>query len=835
MTNNQESDHAKKMALPSLVGRYVGQQMWGQPWIAFPWIKHIEQRILEAILDKTRERFLIINAPPQTGKSSYVGALLPFWLTGMMPDLNLMYISYSDDFSESRSKDVRALQKAWGKELFGTSIDPDHNKVAEWRILGHRGGMLSVGIGGLITGKPGDCFPGDTLVSTPQGPRRMDWLARNGGTVWGYDHDAGTAVPRRIVASAAKGKRPLVEVIFTSGRRLRCTADHPIYVVGKGYTPARLVEGGAEVRAHRVAPLQSVRDTRSDARVRVRQEDANGEPGNLLRQALLRHEHEIPCLRQVWGAGLEGQEVLLAGVPGGSERRVATDGHLPDVRRHVQAEVVSPAVLFSRLRQHRTLGADDRRGQLALQGRNLLLEVVSGDATPGARSRRRELRRLPVDRSAGRSPCGSQPAEQRPDESNRPVQLLPYEAPQVDSDTVSLVRPVCGGGVEVYDIQVEGTHNFFAGEVLVHNCILIDDLIKNDVEARSESAKKGHLAEWDGTIATRLQPGGTVIVIATRWAEDDLSGALIARMQEPGYAGPQWEVISFPAFAEPSEEMEGELTPEELVTWRDIIGREFGEVLDCRFSRIPGRDPDDYFNIVKASRDPMKFASLYQQRPFSAEGSMFKRENWRYYNVDERPEMEQVVRVWDLAGTEAGGDWTAGTKMGRANGKMWILDVQRFRHASGTVLNKVIETAGVDGYGCAILVEEEKGGAGKSTVAALQKMLPGYNLDAAKAEGDKRSRATLYSSEQQNNRVMLPEEGSVAWDVKGFKDEHVRMMQDGRLPKHDDRIDTGAYGALFLVGGQPVEMWVPEFGEALTPEALMNRLLGEPVVGGGYT
>lgn len=221
---------------------------------AFPWIKHIEQRILEAILDKARERFLIINAPPQTGKSSYVGALLPFWLTGMMPDLNLMYISYSDDFSESRSKDVRALQKAWGKELFGTSIDPDHNKVAEWRILGHRGGMLSVGIGGLITGKPGDCFPGDTLVSTPQGPRRMDWLARNGGTVWGYDHDAGTAVPRRIVASAAKGKRPLVEVIFTSGRRLRCTADHPIYVVGKGYTPARLVEGGAEVRAHRVAP-----------------------------------------------------------------------------------------------------------------------------------------------------------------------------------------------------------------------------------------------------------------------------------------------------------------------------------------------------------------------------------------------------------------------------------------------------------------------------------------------------------------------------------------------------------------------------------------------------
>ena len=69
------------------------------------------------------------------------------------------------------------------------------------------------------------------------------------------------------------------------------------------------------------------------------------------------------------------------------------------------------------------------------------------------------------------------------------MQLLPYEAPQVDSDTVSLVRPVCGGGVEVYDIQVEGTHNFFAGEVLVHNCILIDDLIKNG-KAKFEGDRK---------------------------------------------------------------------------------------------------------------------------------------------------------------------------------------------------------------------------------------------------------------------------------------------------------------------------------------------------------
>lgn len=519
-TESAEVDHLRRMALPSFVGMDIGREFWGADWIPYPWVQYVEQRVLDAILDETHERYVIVNLPPQVGKSSYIGTLLPFWITGMKPDKACMYISYSGDFSEARSKDVRALHARWGQELFGVAIDPDRNKIGEWGILGHRGGMLSVGVGGLITGKPGDV-------------------------------------------------------------------------------------------------------------------------------------------------------------------------------------------------------------------------------------------------------------------------------------------------------------------------IIIDDLIKNAEEARSDAAKKGHLAEWQGTIKSRLQPGGTVIIVATRWAEDDLSGALINEMNQPNYIGPQWEVISLPAFAEPNEELEGELTPEELEVWTDRLGRKFGEVLDCRFSRIPGRAPEDFFTFVKAGMsDPMTWASLYQQRPFSAEGSMFHRENWRYYKPDERPEMDQLVRVWDLAGTEGGGDWTVGTKMGVAQGKLWVIDVERFRHASGMVLNKVVAAAAVDGYGCKILVEEEKGGAGKSTVAAIQKLLPGYNVEAAKAEGDKRSRATLWSSEQQNNRAMLPEEGSVAWDVKGFKDEHVRMMQDGRLPKHDDRIDTAAYGALELVGARGVDIYVPELGESLSPDALMNHLLGQSIVAG---
>ena len=520
MSDTAEQDLLRRIALPSFVGRYIGQEMWGEEYVVYPWIEYAERKIIEAIQDDTHERFIIINAPPQVGKSSYVGCLLPFWLTGMYPDKNLMYISYSDEFSEARAKDVRTCQKVWGQELFGTTIDPNHDRIAEWRISGHRGGMLSVGIGGLITGKPG----------------------------------------------------------------------------------------------------------------------------------------------------------------------------------HV---------------------------------------------------------------------------------------------------------------------------------------IIIDDLIKNDEEASSTAAKKKHLSEWDKTINRRLQAGGTVIIIATRWAEDDLSGALIARMQDPNYTGPQWEVISFPAFAEPSEEMEGELTPEERATWHDIIGREFGEVLDCRFSRIPGRAPEDFFTIVKNSMDPFGWSCLYQQRPFSAEGSMFPLECWQTYDPDNAPDMEAMVRVWDLATTEGGGDWTVGTKMGRSDGKLYVLDVERFRHNSGVVLTKVKEVAERDGYGCKILVEEEKGGAGKTTVAALQKMLPTYNLDGVKAEGDKKSRATPWSSEQRNRRAHLPEDGKVPWDVVGFRKEHMKMMQDGRLPRHDDQIDTAAYAAADLIGGSAVEIWFPgDSGYNLSPEVQLRLLLGEPIVAG---
>lgn len=819
-------DLASRIALPSRIGQTIGQQVWGEPYIVFPWIAYMEQRVVEAILDTTHERYLIINAPPSTGKSSYVGMLLPFWITGMFPSWQVMYITYSDDFSVARGKDVRTFHQLYGRDLFGSSIDSDFSSAADWRVVGGRGGMLSVGVGGLITGRPGHCFPGETLISTPDGPRRIDWLARNGGNVWGYDHASGSLVARPVVAGASKGPRPLVEISLTSGRSFRCTTDHPVYVEGVGYVEAGLVEVGSKVRTVRDIPLRRLRQARDHAGVRLGQEAADAQRGYLLHAGVFRRQSpRVTNLRRLRRTRPKEEALLFAGVSGCRPEGAPSVHPVPVVRQEFSPGIQPHPTLFQGVRQPGPLGAHDGGGQLTLQARNVVLDPVLTDEGAGAGAGRWEMRHLRGDGATRRT---SRRRMSRPQPAREPRHSLsfgPHEASQVGHDSVSLVAAVRGGDVEVFDIQVEGTSNFFAEEVLVHNCIIIDDLIKNAIEARSKASKSGHLSEWDGTIHTRLQPGGTVVIIATRWAEDDLSGALIARMDEPGYDGPQWEVLEFPAFAEPSDREERDV--EDIDAWRDILGRSAGEVLDCRFSRVPGREPDDYFNMKKSSMDMLAWSALYQQKPSSREGGMFPVENWQYYEPGEEPVPDKEVRVWDLAATEGGGDWTAGTKIARCGDRFYITDVRRFRKNAGGVQDEVLRCAGIDGFGAKIMIEEERGGSGKSVTEAFRRLLVGHTVEPAKAEGSKESRATPYSAEQHKRRVFLPRPGSVSWDVNAFIDEHKRMMGDGRRGAHDDMVDTAAYAMLELLGSGIVEMWVPNQSNWMSPEAQMNALIGQ--------
>lgn len=131
---------------------------------------------------------------------------------------------------------------------------------------------------------------------------------------------------------------------------------------------------------------------------------------------------------------------------------------------------------------------------------------------------------------------------------------------------------------------------------------IIDDPVKDAAEARSATYRQ-RAWDWFGQVfATRIAPGGGILLMMTRWHEDDLAGRLIrheGRLSEGGV----WRVVECPAIAE-----------------HDEPDRKRGEALHVE------RWPLDRLEALRRTMGDTAFAALYQQRPVPASGGMFRRE-----------------------------------------------------------------------------------------------------------------------------------------------------------------------------------------------------------------
>jgi predicted phage terminase large subunit-like protein len=332
--------------------------------------------------------------------------------------------------------------------------------------------------------------------------------------------------------------------------------------------------------------------------------------------------------------------------------------------------------------------------------------------------------------------------------------------------------------------------------------IVIDDVIKNMQEALSAATKKRHLSEFDGSIFARLQEDTKMVISATRWAEDDLAGEVEARSLVPGYDGIPVTRINIKAIAEPEEQEELSLTDEELVEWTDFLGRHKGEFLT-------GQKSPASFEQARKTIGTYVWNSQYQGNPTARKGSMFPIDRWEYFDPENRPAMSVMRRVWDLATTEDGGDFTVGAHVGKAaDGDYYILDIQREQLGVLDVRNLVKAKAKSDGRHVPVRIEREKAGAGKTTIEFYRAELMGWNFDEAKIEGEKIDRMGPYSILQQDRKIRLPRNPitgeSPAW-VKPFVDEHKMQMPDGRGPKHDDQIDAVAHAIIEMYDLGPVQ------------------------------
>jgi predicted phage terminase large subunit-like protein len=172
------------------------------------------------------------------------------------------------------------------------------------------------------------------------------------------------------------------------------------------------------------------------------------------------------------------------------------------------------------------------------------------------------------------------------------------------------------------------------------DALLIDDPFKDREEADSELRRQRVWDWYTSTAYTRLMPGGAIVVINTRWHDDDLSGRLLEE-QERG--GDKWEVLSLSAI----DDEGGALWPE----WYPL------DRLEQIRAVLPARD----------------WNALYQQNPIPDDGDYFKADWFGEY--DEAPDGLSVYGASDYAVTEKGGDYTehgvAGVDM---NSNLYVLD-----------------------------------------------------------------------------------------------------------------------------------------------------------------
>ncbi len=154
---------------------------------------------------------------------------------------------------------------------------------------------------------------------------------------------------------------------------------------------------------------------------------------------------------------------------------------------------------------------------------------------------------------------------------------------------------------------------------------LIDDPFKDREDADSENQREKVWNWYRSTFYTRLMPGGAVVLIQTRWHEDDLAGRLLeqdGRVEDGG----QWTVLDLPAL-----DVSGKaLWPE----WYDT----------------------EALARIKATIGPREWSALYQQRPQPDEGGFFKRSWLPFWK--ERPKHLSIYGTSDYAVTDGGGDFT---------------------------------------------------------------------------------------------------------------------------------------------------------------------------------
>jgi predicted phage terminase large subunit-like protein len=148
--------------------------------------------------------------------------------------------------------------------------------------------------------------------------------------------------------------------------------------------------------------------------------------------------------------------------------------------------------------------------------------------------------------------------------------------------------------------------------------LLIIDDPHSEQDALSESAFDNAYEWYTSGPRQRLQPGGTIILVMTRWGKKDLTGRLLGQ-QGSDVMSDQWEVVEFPA-----------ILPSDKPLWPEFWDK-------------------DALLSIKASLPVGKWNAQWQQQPTSSESAIIKRDWWQGWEKEEIPPVKYILQSYDTA------------------------------------------------------------------------------------------------------------------------------------------------------------------------------------------
>jgi predicted phage terminase large subunit-like protein len=293
--------------------------------------------------------------------------------------------------------------------------------------------------------------------------------------------------------------------------------------------------------------------------------------------------------------------------------------------------------------------------------------------------------------------------------------------------------------------------------------IVIDDPIASRADADSENVRNSIWTWYSGDLTTRLRPGGLIVLIMTRYHEDDLSGRLLARMAA---GGEQWDVLSLPAEAEED----------------DPLGREPGVML---WEGDPSYSYVDTLREAKVNQDARNWSAMYQQRPTPDTGDYFKEEWLKPYPSSPDLKSMSVYAASDFAVTSKGGDFTVHIVVGLdPDGEMWLLDCWRKQAASDVWVESLCDLIRKwQPYQWALEKGQITSGIGPHLKRRMRERNAHVGFEEFPTRGDKAVRAQSIRGRMASSGIYVP------MDASWYPDLRSELLH---FPagKHDDIVDA---------------------------------------------